>query len=98
MFVQVELTSRKGVETVVVPKEAVYTVAGLTKMFVIRDGRAIEQKISPGQEWNGWMEVSPETVKPGDRVATSALNLLVTGTPVRSAGNGTVALSPQPKS
>ena len=27
-----------------VPKDAIYTVAGLTKMFVIRDGRAVEQQ------------------------------------------------------
>ena len=57
MFVQVQLVAQKGAEAVVVPKEAVYTVAGLTKLFVIRDGRAVEQRINPGQEWDGWMEV-----------------------------------------
>lgn len=85
MFVQVQLVVEKGAETIVVPKEAIYTMAGLTKLFVIRDGRAVEQRINPGQEWNGWMEVPRETVQPGERVATSSLNQLVTGTPVRSA-------------
>ena len=31
-------------------------------MFVIRDGRAVEQKINPGQEIDGWMEVPREAV------------------------------------
>ena len=77
----------KGVEAVVVPKDAVFTVAGLTKLFVIRDGRAVEQKINPGQILDGWMEVPRDAVAPGERVAASALNLLVTGTPVRSSGS-----------
>ena len=85
MFVQVQLVAQKGAEAVVVPKEAVYSVAGLTKLFVIRDGRAVEQRINPGQEWDGWMEVPRDVLKPGDRVATSALTQLVTGTPVRRA-------------
>ena len=57
MFVQVQLVAQKGAEAVVVPKEAVYSVAGLTKLFIIRDGRAVEQRINPGQEWDDWMEV-----------------------------------------
>jgi multidrug efflux pump subunit AcrA (membrane-fusion protein) len=81
----------------VVPKEAVYSVAGLTKLFVIRDGRAVEQRINPGQEWDGWMEVPRDVLKPGDRVATSALTQLVTGTPVRSSGSP-VAAAPEKQS
>jgi membrane fusion protein, multidrug efflux system len=85
MFVQVQLVVQKDAQMVMVPKGAIYTVAGLTKMFVIRDGRAVEQRINPGQEANGWMEVQRDVVRPGERVATSALNQLVTGTPVRSS-------------
>jgi hypothetical protein len=81
---------QKGADSVMVPKQAIYTVAGLNKMFVIREGRAVEQKITPGQEQDGWVEVSREDVNPGERVATSALEKLVTGTPVRTSG------SPQP--
>jgi RND family efflux transporter MFP subunit len=84
-FVQVQLVVQKDAQMTMVPKEAIYTVAGLTKMFVIRDGRAVEQRINPGQESNGWMEVPRDAVRPGERVATSALNQLVTGTPVRSS-------------
>jgi membrane fusion protein (multidrug efflux system) len=86
MFVQVQLTVQKDAQIVMVPKEAIYTVAGLTKLFVIRDGRAVEQRINPGQESNGWMEVPREAVSPGEKVAITALNQLVTGTPVRTSG------------
>jgi multidrug efflux pump subunit AcrA (membrane-fusion protein) len=77
---------QKDAQILVVPKEAIYTVAGLTKLFVIRDGRAVEQRINPGQETNGWMEVPREAVNPGERIAISGLNQLVTGTPVRTSG------------
>jgi multidrug efflux pump subunit AcrA (membrane-fusion protein) len=86
MFVQVELLVQKGAQSVMVPKDAVYTVAGLTKMFVIRDGRAVEQRISAGRELDGWIEVPGDVVKPGERVATSALERLVTGAPVKVKG------------
>jgi RND family efflux transporter MFP subunit len=84
MFVQVQLSLQKGAEVVMVPKEAIYSVAGLNKLFVIRDGRAVERKITPGQELEGWVEVPREAVSPGDRVATSALAQLVNGTPVKT--------------
>ena len=83
MFVQVQLLLQKGADTIMVPKEALYSVAGLTKLFVIRDGRAVEQKVTTGQDFEGWTEVPREAVSPGERVAVSALNQLVTGTPVK---------------
>ena len=84
MFVQVQLLAQKGVGATMVPKEALYSVAGLTKLFVIRDGRAVEQRVTVGQELNGWVEVPHELVSPGERVAVSALGQLVTGTPVKT--------------
>ena len=94
MFVQVQLSLQKGAEAVMVPKEAIYTVAGLNKLFVIREGRAVEQKITPGQELDGWVEVPREAVNPGERVAASALAQLVTGTPVKSGGSAAAATPP----
>jgi hypothetical protein len=76
-----------------VPKEAIYSVAGLNKLFVIREGRAVEQKLNPGQEIEGWVEVPRDVVAPGEQVATSALAQLVTGTPVKTSG----AAAPQAK-
>lgn len=88
MFVQVQLVVQKGQEAILVPKQAVYNVAGLSKMFVIRGGRAVEVKITPGQDFDGWVEVPRESVKPGDQVAVSALGQLIDGTPVKVAAKG----------
>ena len=87
MFVQVQLVScRRASDVVMVPKEASLHGRRTDKLFVIRDGRAVEQRINPGQESDGWMEVPRDVVSPGERVAISALNQLVTGTPVRASG------------
>lgn len=83
MFVQVLLAVNKGAEAVMVPKRALYNVAGLTKLFTIQDGRAVEHKIMPGLEVDDWVEVPREEIKPGDQVAVSAVTQLVQGTPVK---------------
>ena len=82
MFVQVQLDIERVSKAVVVPKRALYNVAGLTKMFTIKDGRTVEHKILPGQEVDGWVEVPSDQIQPGDQVAVSALTQLVQGTPV----------------
>jgi RND family efflux transporter MFP subunit len=92
MFVQVELVLAKSSEIVAVPKAAIYNVAGLNKMFVIRNGKAVESKITPGQDLDGWVEVPREAVNPGEQVAVSALARLVNGAPV----SATTASSPAP--
>ncbi|HYO82369.1 MAG TPA: efflux RND transporter periplasmic adaptor subunit [Bryobacteraceae bacterium] len=85
MFVQVDLVIARGTEAVLVPKNAIYTVAGLNKLFTVRNGKAVEHRIDPGQELDGWVAVPRERVSPGDVVATSALTQLVDGSPVRAS-------------
>lgn len=82
-FVQVRLVTQKSDPVVMVPKEAVYSVAGLTKVFVIRDGKAVELKIAPGVERDGWSEMPAGTVQPGEKVAVSNLLALVNGAAVK---------------
>lgn len=84
MFVQVQLVVAKGNETVLVPKRAVYRVAGLTKVFTIRDGKAVEHKVETGQEVDNWVEVPRDAVTAGDPVAVSALTQLIDGLPVNA--------------
>jgi multidrug efflux pump subunit AcrA (membrane-fusion protein) len=69
-----------------VPREAFYTVAGLTKLFVIRDGKAIEHRIQPGEPVGDRVAV-PDVVRPGDRVAISNLPMLVDGLAVSVRGS-----------
>jgi RND family efflux transporter MFP subunit len=91
MFVQVQLVLAKSSEVVAVPKQAIYNVAGLNKIFVIRNGKAVEAKIDPGQDLGSWIEVPRDVVKPGDQVAVSGLARLVHGTPVKATGGSPVS-------
>jgi membrane fusion protein, multidrug efflux system len=88
MFVQVRLTLEGAAASVFVPKDALYTVAGLTKVFVIQGDRVVEHKVPPGIEMNGWVEVPAESVKAGDLVAVSHLQLLIHGGQVKIARGG----------
>ena len=83
MFVQVQLTLADDSSVVVVPREALYQIAGLTKVFVVRDGRAVEQKIVPGMELGAWVEAPASQIRPGDMVVVSGQASLVNGAPVR---------------
>lgn len=84
-FIQVRLVTERDASIVAVPKAALYTIAGLTKLFVVRDGKAVELKVAPGIEIDGWVEAPPQ-IRPGDQVAVSALPVLVSGAAVKVKG------------
>lgn len=88
MFVQVRLKVAEEAGVVVVPKEAIYQVAGLSKVFTVREDRAVEHKITPGVEIEGWVEATGEVIRPGDPVIVTGLASLVNGAPVRTASEG----------
>jgi RND family efflux transporter MFP subunit len=83
MFVQVRLIQDRASAVVMVPKAAVYSIAGLTKVFVVRDDKASEHKIPPGRELDGWMEVPSDQIRAGDQVATNNTAVLTDGAEVR---------------
>ncbi len=85
MFVQVLLVTELASKAVMVPKQALYDVAGLTKLFAIRNGRAVEYHIAPGREDGGWIEVPREQVQPGELVAVSNVPMLVNNSEVRTS-------------
>jgi RND family efflux transporter MFP subunit len=84
MFVQVRLVVERQAAVVTVPREAVYTVAGLTKVFVIQDGKVVEHRVPPGLVRDGWIEVPASRIRPGDAVAVTNLGLLVDGARVHA--------------
>jgi len=86
MFVQVRLVTATDASVVAVPKDALYNVAGLTKIFVIREGKAVEIRLIPGQEVGGWVEVPEGLIRAGESVATSNLPALINGAPVAPKG------------
>lgn len=83
MFVEVKLVTEAAAKMVAVPRQAVYSVAGLTKLFVVQNGAAKLVTFTPGIEADGWIEVPNGVVKPGDQVAVSQLGTLTNGTKVR---------------
>jgi len=82
MFVQVKLSLPAGQKAVMVPDAAVTTIAGLTKLFAVRNGKAVEIHVTPGVHTDGWVEVSGSGLEAGETVATSSLSELVSGAPV----------------
>ena len=83
MFVQVLLVTRRNADIVVVPKQAIYTMAGLSKVFVIRGGRVVEVRVPPGQELSGWVEVPGDQIRAGDEIAITNLPALVNNIEVK---------------
>lgn len=83
-FVQVKLVTRRADQVVMVPRTAIYSVAGLNKVFVIRDGKAVEVKIPPAAEVDGFAEAPAGTIQAGEPIAVSNLLNLITGAKVRT--------------
>jgi RND family efflux transporter MFP subunit len=86
MFVQVKLVVSRNAPITVVPKQAVYTVAGLSKVFAISGNVAREIRFTPGETGEDWLEVPGDAIKPGETVAIDKLPLLTDGAEVRVGG------------
>ncbi|MBM3753989.1 MAG: efflux RND transporter periplasmic adaptor subunit [Acidobacteria bacterium] len=83
MFVQVKLVTEAASKVVTVPRQAIYSVAGLTRVFKISNGAAQAVAFVPGLEQDGWVEVPGGVLSDGDRIATSELAALTNGAKVR---------------
>jgi RND family efflux transporter MFP subunit len=83
-FVQVKLVTGKATPVVVVPASAVFSVAGLNKVFVVRQGKAVEVRLGAGFAEAGWTEVPAGTIQAGEKVAVSNLLNLVNGSTVKT--------------
>jgi RND family efflux transporter MFP subunit len=83
-FVQVKLVTKKSEAVVMVPRLAVYSVAGLNKVYVIRNGKAVEVRMAPGAEVDGYAEAPAGAVAAGEAIAVSNLLNLVNGAAVRT--------------
>ena len=64
-----------------VPAEALAYAVGISKVYVVADGRAQERLVRAGLREAGWIEIL-DGVKPGETVATSGLAQLYDGAPV----------------
>ncbi len=88
---------RRDARVPFVPAEALAYVVGISKVFVVADGRAKERLVRAGLRGAGWVEIL-DGVKPGETVATSGLAQLYDGAPVQpGAGAPTPAAAPAAK-
>lgn len=86
-FVQVKLITDGKYPVVAVPHDALYTVAGLNKLFTIENGKAVERKIDTILASNGWVEMPAGLIPAGAQVAISNLGQLTDGAPVTVTGS-----------
>jgi len=93
-FSKAEVRTRLDPDAVLVPEEALVQFAGVTKVFVVRDGKAAvvvvrptDARVETGEPGRSRVlaEVSGN-IRPGDQVATSGQAKLTDGAAVRVRG------------
>ncbi len=82
-----DVVVRHDERAVAVPRNAITTFAGVTKVFVVEDGVARERPVTLGVDLgDGWVEIA-EGVTRGQQVATSGLSRLTDGAAVAVRGD-----------
>jgi len=81
LFARGVLATRRDAAVPFVPEAAVSTFAGITKAFILADGKAQETSVKLGRRQDGMVEIL-EGVRPGQQVATSSLAQLYDGAAV----------------
>ncbi len=79
-FVRAQVVVGTGDEGIAVPPEALVVFAGIEKVVLVREGKAVEQTVTTGREGAGWIEIV-SGLKPGQEVVVNPGNLQ-TGQPV----------------
>lgn len=74
-FAKATLTTQIDEQVTMIPNAAVYTFAGVNKIFVIADGRVQQRFVKLGTR-NGELVEILEGAKPGELVATTSLSKL----------------------
>jgi len=94
-FARGVVLTRRESSVAFVPAEAVVYFVGITKVFVVADGKAQERLIKAGTREAGRVEIL-EGVKPGEIVATSSLGQLYDGAAVTMESSKAPAAGPPP--
>ncbi|MEP7340498.1 MAG: efflux RND transporter periplasmic adaptor subunit [Acidobacteriota bacterium] len=84
MFAKSKLITAKDAPATMIPARAVVTVAGLSKVFVIENGKAVERNVKTGVSDGDLIEII-EGIREGEIVATSNADKLEQGTVVSGA-------------
>lgn len=84
-FANAQIILYKKTDAVVVTNEALYTFAGINKVFVIKDSRSYERRIKIGRRFADRFEVA-EGLAAGESVAVSNINRLYDGAEITLNG------------
>ena len=80
-FARGEIVTNVDDAALMVPRNAVVTFAGIHKVFGVRDGKAVEQRVRLGVEQGDWVEIVGGL--PSDAVVAPGLPGLSNGAPVQ---------------
>lgn len=68
---------------VFVPQDAVVVALGQSKVFTVKDGKAVEHKVTTGTHHGAFLEIVAGDLAPGDEVVVGGAAKLAAGVPVR---------------
>jgi len=86
-FAKGTVLTRIDDEVLAAPDDAVSTMAGVSTVYVVEDGKARQQQVTLGARQDQVVEIV-EGLKGNEVLATSNVNQLATGTPVRTGAAG----------
>jgi hypothetical protein len=86
-FAKGTVLTRVDESVLAAPDDAISTMAGVSTVFVIEDGKARQQQVTLGARKGTVVEIV-EGLKGDEIVATSNVNQLATGTSVRTGQGG----------
>jgi len=81
-FANAAVVTRTDDRALMVPQEALISFAGVTKLFVIKDGAAYEREVRTGTRGRDGLVEIIEGLTPDEQVAVSGLTKLENGSPV----------------
>ncbi len=73
-FARVEILTGEGRPALVVPPNALVSFAGLEKVFVVQQGKAVEKRVTTGRRTGEWVEIL-SGLEPGEEVILDPGNL-----------------------
>jgi RND family efflux transporter MFP subunit len=82
MFARARIASDQPSAALMVPIKSVVTLAGVNKIFILENGKAVERQVKLGDQDGTLVEIL-EGVKPGEKVITSNTDRLHDGIAVR---------------
>lgn len=78
LFAKARILINKESPAVMAPAESLVTFAGLTKLFVVENGQAVERVVKTGLREDGYIEIL-DGARVGERVAVGSLGKLSNG-------------------